>query len=249
MVPENGRTSKQPPLATFLAGEFRALWEEHGMEEDALRSPHLAKWIGSRLSAPAPLAAVSPVPRTTETTLESLEEELTRKVATLGKKTVFGAGNPAAKLLFVGEGPGPEEERQGKPFAGKAGELLERIIEAMGFRPADVYLTTVLKSQAPEDRSYTPTEIAESLPLLKAQIALVSPRVVVALGSLAASATTGRSTSLSLLRGRWHHLSWSRATHVMPTFHPAYLIRNPAAKKDVWEDMKGVMARLAEMDQ
>jgi DNA polymerase len=156
---------------------------------------------------------------------------------------VFGVGNPGARLMFVGEGPGADEDLQGEPFVGRAGQLLTQIIKAMGLSREDVYIANVVKCRPPNNRNPEPDEIAECSPFLHAQIAAIRPVVIVALGKFAAQTLLGTETPISRLRGQFHPMG---STVVMPTFHPSYLLRNPAAKRDVWEDMKMVMARLAE---
>ncbi|HZY02460.1 MAG TPA: uracil-DNA glycosylase [Anaeromyxobacteraceae bacterium] len=151
---------------------------------------------------------------------------------------VFGVGNPRAELMFVGEGPGGEEDRQGEPFVGKAGQLLTRMIEAMGFRRAEVYIANVVKCRPPQNRDPEPDEIEACEPFLKAQIAAIGPRVIVALGRFAVQTLLRDGTPISRLRGRWREYQGVR---LMPTFHPAYLLRNPADKGKAWDDLKLVM--------
>jgi DNA polymerase len=156
---------------------------------------------------------------------------------------VFGVGNPEARLMFVGEGPGADEDEQGEPFVGRAGQLLTQIIKAMGFAREDVYIANVVKCRPPGNRNPEPDEIAQCAPFLHAQIAAIGPRVIVALGKFAAQTLLQTETPISRLRGQFHPMG---ECVVMPTFHPSYLLRNPAAKREVWEDMKLVMKRLAE---
>jgi uracil-DNA glycosylase len=156
---------------------------------------------------------------------------------------VFGTGDARAKLMFVGEGPGYEEDRQGIPFVGRAGQLLNRIIEAMKMRREDVYIANVVKCRPPENRAPLPDESATCLPFLLRQIQAIRPRVVCALGGVAVQALLETTSPISRLRGEFKELP--DGTPVMPTFHPAYLLRNPEKKKDVWEDMKKVLDRLA----
>jgi DNA polymerase len=156
---------------------------------------------------------------------------------------VFGVGNPEADLMFVGEGPGADEDEQGEPFVGRAGQLLTQIIKAMGFAREDVYIANVVKCRPPNNRNPEPDEIAQCSPFLYAQIASIKPKVIVALGKFAAQTLLGMETPISRLRGRFHEMG---DTVVMPTFHPSYLLRTPAAKREVWEDMKMVMQRLKE---
>ena len=143
--------------------------------------------------------------------------------------------------MFVGEGPGADEDLQGEPFVGRAGQLLTQIIKAMGFARDEVYIANVVKCRPPGNRNPEPDEIAQCEPFLHAQIAAIGPRVIVALGKFAAQTLLATDTPISRLRGHFHSL---RDIDVMPTFHPSYLLRNPAAKREVWDDMKMVIARL-----
>lgn len=154
---------------------------------------------------------------------------------------VFGVGNPDARLMFVGEGPGADEDLQGEPFVGRAGQLLTQIVKAMGFERGQVYIANVVKCRPPNNRNPEPDEIAACSPFLEAQIAAIRPDVIVALGKFAAQTLLATETPISRLRGRFHD---RRGVDVMPTFHPSYLLRNPGAKREVWEDMKMVMKRL-----
>ena len=156
---------------------------------------------------------------------------------------VFGVGNPDSRLMFVGEGPGADEDLEGEPFVGRAGKLLTQIIKAMGLERSQVYIANVVKCRPPGNRNPEPDEIAACSPFLEAQIAAIRPDVIVALGKFAAQTLLASETPISRLRGRLHPRG---EVEVMPTFHPSYLLRNPAAKREVWEDMKMVMKRLAE---
>jgi DNA polymerase len=154
---------------------------------------------------------------------------------------VFGAGNPAAELVFVGEAPGHEEDLQGEPFVGAAGQLLTRIIEAMGLRRDQVYLLNVVKCRPPHNRNPQPDEVAACRPILQAQLDRLQPRVICALGAFAAQALLQTEERISRLRGRFHTVG---STKVMPTYHPAYLLRNPHEKRVVWQDMQAVQREL-----
>jgi DNA polymerase len=154
---------------------------------------------------------------------------------------VFGVGNPRAALAFVGEGPGADEDRLGAPFVGAAGQLLDKIIQAMGLQRDDVYICNVVKCRPPKNRTPLPEERATCGAFLDQQLEIVAPRIVVALGATAANYLLGTETSLARLRGRFHQRG---AVEVMPTYHPAYLLRTPDAKRAVWEDMKLVRDRL-----
>jgi uracil-DNA glycosylase family 4 len=165
------------------------------------------------------------------------------KLARLGRtKVVFGVGNPDADLMFVGEGPGADEDRQGEPFVGRAGQLLTEIItKGMKLRRQDVYIANVIKCRPPGNRNPEPDEIATCMPFLVRQIDLVRPRVIVALGTFAAQTLLAVKTPITRMRGNWHEY---RGVPVMPTFHPAYLLRNPSDKRLVWEDIKLVMGAI-----
>jgi DNA polymerase len=156
-------------------------------------------------------------------------------------KLVFGVGSPRAELMFVGEGPGADEDRQGEPFVGRAGQLLTKMIEAMGYRREEVYIANVVKCRPPENRNPEPDEMDACEPFLRRQIAAVRPRVIVALGKTAVQALLRDPTPISRLRGRWARYE---GVPLMPTFHPAYLLRSPDEKKKAWEDLQLVMKEL-----
>jgi DNA polymerase len=160
------------------------------------------------------------------------------KLHTLGRtQVVFGVGNPNADLMFVGEAPGADEDIKGEPFVGKAGQLLTKIIEAIGMTREDVYIANVIKCRPPGNRNPEPDEVEQCEPFLFRQIDTIKPKVVVALGKFAAQCLLKTDEPISRLRGR--EFSYRDAI-LMPTFHPAYLLRNPSAKREVWEDMKRV---------
>jgi uracil-DNA glycosylase len=155
---------------------------------------------------------------------------------------VFGQGNSGADLMFVGEAPGAEEDEQGLAFVGRAGQLLTRIIEAMGRKREDVYIANCLKCRPPQNRNPERDEVAACRPFLEEQIRLISPRVIVTLGTFAAQVVLETDEPIGRIRGRW---GTAHGARVMPTFHPAFLLRSPERKKDVWEDMKLVRDYLA----
>jgi DNA polymerase len=160
------------------------------------------------------------------------------KLHALGRRqVVFGVGNPRADLMFVGEAPGEDEDRQGEPFVGRAGQLLTKIIEAIGLTRQQVYIANVIKCRPPANRNPEPDEVASCEPFLFEQIATVQPKVVVALGKFAAQSLLRSTEPITRLRGRVFQF---RGASLVPTFHPAYLLRNPPAKREVWEDMKKV---------
>ena len=155
---------------------------------------------------------------------------------------VFGQGNPKAELMFVGEAPGRDEDEQGLAFVGKAGQLLTKIIEAMGMKREDVWIGNVLKCRPPNNRNPEPDEVDSCRPFLHEQIRLIGPKAIVTLGTFAAQAILETDEPIGRLRGRWRT---AQGVRVMPTFHPAFLLRSPERKKDVWEDMKLVRDFLA----
>jgi DNA polymerase len=166
------------------------------------------------------------------------------KLHTLGRKqVVFGVGNPNADLMFVGEAPGADEDIQGEPFVGRAGQLLTKIIEAIGMARSDVYIANVIKCRPPGNRNPEPDEVERCEPFLFRQIDIVKPKVIVALGKFAAQSLLRTTEPITRLRGREYKF---RSAILMPTFHPAYLLRNPSSKREVWEDMKRVRAILTE---
>jgi DNA polymerase len=166
---------------------------------------------------------------------------------TLGRRQiVFGVGNPHAELMFVGEAPGADEDVQGEPFVGRAGQLLTKIIESIGLSRGDVYIANVLKCRPPGNRNPEPVEVATCEQFLLRQIDAIQPKVIVALGTFAAQALLRSDTPISRLRGRVHE--FRGGIKLIPTFHPAFLLRSPDRKRDVWEDMKTVRALLAGSD-
>jgi len=154
------------------------------------------------------------------------------------KHIVFGEGNLQAKLIFVGEGPGFDEDQQGKPFVGAAGQLLTRIIEAIKLIRSQVYICNIIKCRPPGNRNPESDEIKTCFPFLERQIAALQPDFIIALGTFAAQTLLATATPISRLRGRFHVY---KGIKVVPTYHPAYLLRNPDKKRDVWEDMKMLM--------
>ena len=183
------------------------------------------------------------------TSMESLEAirsdlgECTRcKLSGLGRKQiVFGVGNPSAELMFVGEAPGRDEDTQGIPFVGRAGQLLTKIIEAIGQSRESVYIANVIKCRPPQNRNPEEDEVETCEPFLFRQIDVIGPRVIVALGAFAAKTLLGSDSPISKLRGREYEY---RGATLIPTFHPAYLLRNSKGKREVWEDMKRVRGLL-----
>jgi DNA polymerase len=168
------------------------------------------------------------------------------KLHTLGRRQiVFGVGNPNADLMFVGEAPGADEDVQGIPFVGRAGQLLTKIIEAIDLKRDDVYIANVIKCRPPQNRNPEQDEVDTCEPFLFRQVDIIQPKVIVALGTFAARALLRTLDPISRLRGRVYSY---RGAKLIPTFHPAYLLRNPASKRDVWDDMKVVRSLLREND-
>jgi len=164
------------------------------------------------------------------------------ELARCRKNVVFGVGDVHAELMFVGEAPGADEDEQGEPFVGRAGQLLTKIIVAMGYQRSEVYIANVLKCRPPQNRTPLPDEMNHCRPYLLEQIDAIQPKVIVALGATALRALLLETPlGITKMRGNWYTF---HNTPIMPTFHPAYLLRNPPAKREVWEDMKTVLAKL-----
>jgi DNA polymerase len=255
-TPSNRRTPAGSDLEAHL--EF---FEELGVSgvrmdpawrERPERGASLARLATASVTALAPQDASEVSPsndlRPHLLPLAAIREDLgpcTRcKLHTLGRKQiVFGVGNPNADLMFVGEAPGADEDIQGEPFVGRAGQLLTKIIEAMGMKREDVYIANVIKCRPPGNRNPEPDEVEQCEPFLFRQIDTIKPKVIVALGKFAAQSLLRTSDPITRLRGREFKY---RDAILMPTYHPAYLLRTPSAKRDVWEDMKRVKVLLSE---
>nr|WP_047862192.1 uracil-DNA glycosylase [Archangium gephyra] len=202
--------------------------------------------VARPLEAPAQARpAAGPLPGVVEgerPTLDEIRRELGDcrrcKLCDGRKNIVFGSGNPRAELVFVGEGPGADEDAQGVPFVGAAGQLLTKMIEAMGYRRDDVYICNVVKCRPPNNRNPEPDEVTACEPFLRAQLRAVQPKVIVALGKFAAQTLLRDTTAITKMRGNWREYEGIK---LMPTFHPAYLLRQPAEKKKAWEDLQQVM--------
>jgi len=194
----------------------------------------------ARRADPAKVETVTRLP-----VLEAVRTELgecTRcKLHKTRTNIVFGVGSPEARLMFVGEAPGEDEDLQGYPFVGKAGQLLTKMIEAMGLRREDVYICNTVKCRPPNNRNPEPDELLACEPFLKGQLGAVKPEAIVTLGKFAAQALLREQTPITRLRGQWREYE---GIPVMPTFHPAYLLRSPAEKGKVWADLTQVMKRL-----
>ncbi|WP_243374756.1 uracil-DNA glycosylase [Geotalea sp. SG265] len=200
---------------------------------------------GASAGAISTASAPSPEEAAEKETLEKVRLDLgeCRRCGLAGTRTnlVFGVGNPAARLVFVGEAPGRDEDLQGEPFVGEAGQLLTKIIAAMQFKRSDVYICNILKCRPPGNRNPEPKEIEQCQPFLLRQLRALRPEAIVCLGTFAAQTLLKTKEPISRLRGRFHDY---HGIPLMPTFHPAFLLRNPAMKREVWEDMQQVMRLL-----
>jgi DNA polymerase len=233
-----------------LALELRRhlAWQESDGTRTLLKARELVAASAPRLAPQAPAAApaaAKPVAVVGEARpLDEIRRELGDcrrcKLSQGRTQIVFGSGNPRAELVFVGEAPGAEEDRQGVPFVGAAGQLLTKMIEAMKFTRDDVYICNVAKCRPPGNRNPEPDEITACEPFLKAQLASLRPKVIVALGKFAAQSLLRDATPITRLRGQWRSYE---GIPLMPTFHPAYLLRSPSEKKLAWMDLKEVMKR------
>ena len=228
------------------------------MREHGGKLPRASRISLTQLRRPAPADPVETSPRAPIANKGALLAPIQARVAVCIKcphlarsrtQTVFGVGNPDAELMFIGEAPGADEDRLGEPFVGRAGQLLTKIIETMGFKRADVYIANVLKCRPDMPRGVsgnrppTPEEMQTCLPYLAEQIAIIGPKVMVALGATAVEGLLGTRSPMHAIRGRWHS---HQETPLMITYHPSYLLRSqaPAEKRKVWEDMLQVLERL-----
>ena len=229
-----------------VAGTSRdPMWRRRGTGEASGAAPTPAAAIPA-----APMSTAQPVAfsKTAAEALSAIRADIgdcTRcKLHTLGRtQVVFGVGNPSADLMFVGEAPGGDEDIQGIPFVGRAGQLLTKIIEAIGLTRDDVFIANVIKCRPPQNRNPEPDEVETCEPFLFGQIDVIKPKVIVALGKFAAQALLRTDAPISRIRGKVFDY---RGAKLIPTFHPAYLLRNPSSKREVWEDMKVARNLLSE---
>ena len=214
-----------------------ATWRRRGAGESRPAVPAPAAAIPAAPSLAVQPVAVSKSPAEALSAIRSDIGDCTRcKLHTLGRtQVVFGVGNPSADLMFVGEAPGGDEDIQGIPFVGRAGQLLTKIIEAIGLTRDDVYIANVIKCRPPQNRNPEPDEVETCEPFLFRQIDVIKPKVIVALGKFAAQTLLRTDAPISRIRGKVFDY---RGAKLIPTFHPAYLLRNPSSKREVWEDMK-----------
>ena len=228
----------EPPMLPKGALEF--------MERPVLKNPAPASAQSESLGKSTPETLQNNLPASQFDSLEALRTHMgdcRRCDLHKDRNTmVFGEGNPEARLVFVGEGPGFDEDREGRPFVGKSGQLLTRIIEnGMGLTRESVYICNVVKCRPPGNRDPNPDEIRVCLPFLKAQLSIIGPDVICALGRVACQALMGGDFKITRDRGQWRIYE---GIPLMPTFHPAYLLRNAAAKRPVWDDVKSIMGKL-----
>jgi len=215
-------------------------------EKNSMPPARILKSVAASLISPAHAETLFGDPyRVPDDSLPKIREDIgdcTRCKLSKGRtKIVFGTGNPNADLMFVGEGPGRDEDLSGEPFVGRAGKLLTDMIKAMGLQREDVYIANVVKCRPPENRLPERDEITTCSPFLMRQIDVIKPKVICTLGSCSAQTLLQTTQGISKLRGEWFEF---RDAKLMPTYHPAYLLRNPAAKPEVWKDLQKVMAVL-----
>ena len=210
-----------------------------------VRAAPVAPLVAAAMPVSVPalvLPPSGPTPGGERPTLDEVRRELGDcrrcKLCTGRKNIVFGSGNPRAELVFVGEGPGESEDLQGVPFVGAAGQLLTKMIEAMGYRRDDIYICNVVKCRPPGNRNPEPDEVAACEPFLRAQLKAIQPKAIVALGKFAAQTLLRDTTPITKMRGTWREYE---GIQLMPTFHPAYLLRQPLEKRKAWEDLQQVM--------
>jgi uracil-DNA glycosylase len=240
--------SNPKPLASKVVASFPASESSEALTASAaspLLPPSPAYPASSQKTQEALLPPERPAAHLSGLSLSELEavaKQCTRCRLHRGRThVVFGVGNPQADLMFAGEAPGRDEDQRGEPFVGRAGQLLTRIIEAIGMKRQDVYIANVIKCRPPNNRNPEEDEIAHCEPYLIRQIELVKPRLIVALGTFAAQTLLKTKLPISQLRGRFHTY---QGVKLMPTFHPAFLLRNPERKRAVWEDMQAVQREL-----
>ena len=227
-------------------------------ERPAPASPAAAP--AARVAAPPTAATAPPAPApvaASEAHTQDDSAERRRRLAVLADEvsrctkcrlhesrtnTAFARGNPDGDIVFIGEGPGFDEDQQGIPFVGKAGQLLDKMIAAMGYDRDDVYVANIVKCRPPKNRKPEPDEVEACAPYLEEQLSLVRPKVMVALGATGVQGLIGTSIGITRMRGQWK--LYKGRIPLMPTFHPAYLLRQPAKKREVWNDLKQVMKRL-----
>ncbi len=222
---------------------------EHRPQQAADAPAPSTDFPASPPDAAAPTAPAGEAPLAGVQTLVELRDEIgdCQRCRLCEKRNtiVFGVGNPDAEIMFIGEGPGYEEDKQGEPFVGRAGQLLTQIItKGMQMQRSDVYIANVVKCRPPENRNPEPDEIAACEPFLAKQLEIIRPKVIIALGKFAAQTLLKETTPITRLRGKWQSY---HGIKLMPTLHPAYLLRNPKDKRLVWEDIKAVLREIGRL--
>ncbi|MFC1462972.1 uracil-DNA glycosylase family protein [Verrucomicrobiota bacterium] len=212
------------------------------MEVDPQVVRNLSKPAPEQESEPAPAAEPAAATPAQASSLDNVAEQIAActkcSLHETRTKAVPGQGSSSPEIMFIGEAPGADEDKQGLAFVGRAGQLLTKMIEAMGFTRDEVFIGNILKCRPPDNRTPIPDEMGTCMPYLKEQIRLLKPKVIIALGATAVKGLLDVRTGITKLRGTWMAFE---GIDLMPTYHPAYLLRNPAAKKDVWEDLKEVL--------
>lgn len=234
---------------TFLAGALKSYLQElqgSGVDELVYGTPAEKMVASHLLTASAPVASASTATQPPKAeTLADVRRELGNcsrcSLSKTRKNIVFGTGDGSSGLLFVGEAPGADEDLQGEPFVGEAGQLLTKMIKAMGYERKEVYICNVLKCRPPGNRNPATEEIASCSPFLLRQVKALAPKAIVALGTFAAQTLLGSKEPISRLRGHFHDY---HGIPLMPTFHPAFLLRSPEKKREVWADLQKVMELL-----
>lgn len=246
MRPDNKPILKSISTATPRPPtQFSRLWKGYLPPQAILMAKRSSQIPHPHQSQSEPLITPKPQTLTSQHSMDSIASEIQKCTQCKLSKTrihvVPGEGNPKAKLLFVGEGPGEQEDLQGRPFVGRAGQLLDKMIHAIGLKREDVFICNVVKCRPPDNRNPEPDEIESCSSFLYRQLDHIQPSVIVALGKFAAQTLLQTETRISELRGHFHTF---RGAKLMPTFHPAYLLRNPSSKKEAWEDLKLVAKEL-----
>jgi DNA polymerase len=249
------RATPQDQLRLILqeASEMLALEKEEGLS-GVEADPALVQALAAPIPIPRARPAPSPAPPVAPTDAPATApagtlEDIAARVAACTRcplcetrtRTVPGQGHPRPEVAFVGEGPGADEDRQGLAFVGRAGQLLTKIIGAMGLTRDEVWIGNIVKCRPPGNRVPLPDEMAACLPYLREQLALLQPKIIVCLGATAVKGLLNTTTGITKLRGTWMTFE---GIDVMPTYHPAFLLRNPSGKREVWDDMKEVLGRL-----
>lgn len=237
-APEAGRvrppSSTEPFQPTPLAPPARRPETAPGPASPPAATPPIAP--------PAPLLSPEDRVRHLEVMQREVQACLRCPLSASRTKTAFSRGSPSAELCFVGEGPGADEDREGVPFVGKAGQLLDRMIAAMGYARDDVYICNIVKCRPPNNRKPELIEMQACASYLESQLEIVRPKVIVALGATAVQGLLGTSEGITRLRGKWK--LYKGTIPIMPTFHPAYLLRQPGAKREVWSDLLEALRQL-----